>query len=108
MRLHNILSNEECIGKGTCAQPDVDQPWVEYQDGNDGEPNYYRDVWVDGHVAYMFGEHCEIRGYNEIERTVTLYGEQGEEHSEDNGYDGVFTIPYEQYVADFGIDWMVD
>ena len=103
VELHNTLSNEECIGKGTCAQIDVGQPWVHYEYGNDGEKDYYRDVFVDGHCAYMDGEYCKIRGYDLKKRTVTLYSENGESNAEN--WDGIFTIPYEQYVADFGMCW---
>jgi hypothetical protein len=103
MKLHDIFTNEQCIGKEACAQIDVGQPWVTYEDGNDGEKDYYRDVFVDGHCAYMHGEYCKIRGYDEEKETVTLYSECGEGNSEN--WDGIFTIPYEQYAADFGTIW---
>ena len=77
---------------------------VDYQEGNEGEEYYYRDVYVDGHCAYMDGESCTILSYDTKNNTVTLYNENAEGHAVDE-WDGVFTIPYEQYLADFGLDW---
>ena len=104
MRLHETLPNSECIGKVVRAQIEIGQPWVDYQEGNEGEVDYYRDVYVDGHCAYMDGESCTIQSYDTKNNTLTLYNENAEGHTVDE-WDGVFTIPYEQYVADFGIYW---
>ena len=108
MRLHNTLSNAECIGKAVHAFPNVGQPWVSYQDGNDGEEDYYRDVFVGKYCrcAYMFGEYCVIQSYDVSSNTVTLYNENAEINADgEDKWDGVFTISYEQYQADFGLQW---
>lgn len=104
MNLHNKLTNEECIGQKVCASIGKNLHWVKYSDGNNGEKDFYRDVFVDGHCAYMDGEVCEIRGYDEKAETITMYNESGEANADD--YDGIFTIPYKIYLHDFGQDWM--
>ena len=104
MRLHETLPNSECIGKVVCAQPDIGQPWVSYEDSSKGEKDYYRDVYVDGFCAYVFGESCTILGYDENRNTITLSNE-GARGDPGDDWGRVFTIPYEQYIADFGIYW---
>ena len=105
MKLHNELNNQECIGKEMCACIGENDPWVTYSDGNYGEKNYYKDVFVNGYCVYMDGEVCKIIGYDELAREVTMYCEYSDAHSTDDSYNGVYTIPYSQYVADFGLDW---
>ncbi len=105
MKLHNVLTNKECVGKGASARIDTGRSWVTYSDGNDGEKDFYRDVFVGNYYAYMQDEFCEIRDYDENKLTVTMYCQDGEANSE--GWDGVFTIPYEQYLADFGTGWHI-
>lgn len=103
MKLSNVLSNEQCIGKDVTAQPDHESEWVtaspcEYE-GGEGE--FYADVWgIDLNagqktILYMYGEVCTILGYNEDEKTVRLINRNGETDVE-------FEIPYSQYESDFG------
>jgi hypothetical protein len=102
IKLHNTLSNEDCIGKQISAQIDTNRDWVDYED-SDKEKDHYRSVAVGGRCVYMDGETCEIRDYDEVAETVTLYSDEAS--GIDDDYPDTFTIPYEQYVADFGIDW---
>jgi len=94
MKLSNYINNQECFNKVVTAQPNSDSPWVTCTDGNDGEENYYRDVYTDGILAYCDGESCIILGADNNNDTVALKNDEEQ----------VFSIPYEQYVADFGMN----
>jgi len=98
MKLHRTLTNGECIGRDMSASIGENCPWVQY----DGEHKF---VVINGHCAYMDGEVCRIVDYNEFTRTVTMYCEDGASNAVGE-FDGVFTIPYEQYLSDFGTEWM--
>lgn len=83
------LTNAACIGKHITVCPG-------HYDEMDTDSSY--DVYgPDGHVLYMLGEVVEIRGYDSKKQTVTLWNDQNEYGEE------LFTIPYVQYVRDFGI-----
>lgn len=73
------------------AQISTGRPWVIYSDGNDGEADYYRDVYIFGYVAYSDGECCEV--LRKGDDFVTLRNELSELET--------FTIPRAQYDADF-------
>jgi len=105
VRLHCTKPNEKCIGEEICASIDVGRSWIDYIEGNSGEPDYYREAWVYGDVAYMDGEVCKIVAYDERAGTVTMYCADGDCRGIDGNYLGIFTIPYKQYVGDFGLDW---
>lgn len=73
------------------------RPWVTYSPGNNGEPNFYRDVLDEyGNALYCDGEVCKL-----------IPWEHPEEHqnevfmtNEDNGV-AWFIISREQFEADF-------
>lgn len=73
------------------AQIELGCPWVTYSNGNDGEPDYYRDVYINGHVAYSHGERCDVlhKGPN----FVTLHNPNCDMET--------FSIPRAQYEVDF-------
>lgn len=105
MRLHNEIPNMKCIGKEVCASIDEDIVHDAYPIFTLDNQNYDRGaVYIDSHCAYMDGEICEIRGYDELNKTVTMYCEDGDAHSIGE-YDGVFTISYDRYMANFGTEW---
>ena len=102
MKLHNELSNKDCIGKTITACIGLNKSWVRYEDGNNGEKDYYRDVFgVDiltgkEDIVYMDSECCIIKGFNEEDKTIILR----------NDYQDIeFEIPYNQYKEDFGTNW---
>ena len=101
MKLHHILSNAECIGHNVCAEIEEGQPWVTYEDGGNIR-NHYRDVFVNGFCVYMDGENCRIVDFNTTDMTVTMFSFEVEHPAY-----ATFTIPYEQYLADFGTTWAV-
>jgi len=91
------LMNENCNGIRVSAEIGKNKDWVRYSDGNDGEKNYYCDALSeDGRTLYCDGEVCRIKGYNEEAQTVEL------SNYLNGAEDGEFTIPLEQFVADFG------
>jgi len=94
IKLSNHINNKKCYNRTITAQPEPESPWVTCEDGNDGEKDHYRDVWVDGILAYCFGETCIILGIDNSNNTVTL----------ENNEQQIFSIPYEQYVKDFGLN----
>ena len=102
MKLNNKLSNNDCIGKTVTAYIDLNKSWVRYEDGGNGEKDYYRDVFgVDiltgeRDIVYMHGESCIIKGFNTEDETVILRNDS--ENVE-------FKIPYHQYKEDFGTNW---
>lgn len=68
------------------------RPWVTYSPGNDGEPDYYRDVYKNDLLIYCYGETCEVM--EEGETSVTLL-------NRNFCINKVFTIPRSQFDADF-------
>ncbi len=82
------------VGEYVVAQPDTDKPWIIYEPSNDGEENYYRDVYCPrtGDLLYCYGEDCRIESYDEVNQMVTLYNEIPP---------CVFTISYKQFLEDF-------
>ena len=126
MRLHKHFSNEDCIGKGCSASIGLGRDWVDYSeevvDENDGDKvlqaeGHYRDVYVldeneVGLLAYCDGEYVEIVGFDEAAQTVTLRNDDCKKETgsktgggralSEGGYNAyIFTIPYEQFAADF-------
>ena len=100
MKLHNTFTNNECIGKMVTAQPGLNRSWITYSEGNNGEENYYRDAYINGILAYCYGEECKIKSYDEERNIITM--------SNDNLDDdniSIFNISYKQYIADFGTQW---
>ena len=86
-------SARELIDKEVVANIGLNKNWVRYSEGNDGEEDYYRDVWADGLLAYCEGESCKVIGINRMKETITL----------SNCEEQVFGIPYKQFKADFVI-----
>jgi len=84
---------EKEIGKEAIAQIGENLSRVQYSDSNDGEPQYYRDVYLKGILIYCEGESCKVKSYDNENQIVTLTNENN------NVLD--FTIPYEQYLEDF-------
>lgn len=102
MRLNDNLTNDECIGKKVTATIGLNKPWVKYSYGNNGEENYYRDVFGTdlftglGCIVYMDGESCIISEFDIETNSVVLR----------NDYEKIkFEIPFEQYKEDFGTCW---
>ena len=82
-------------GKRYVATIDVNQPWVEYSPNNDDDEsivdmNYYRDVFINGHLVYCDGESCECVGFDE-----------GMVFLRNTDVDMYFKISREQFEADF-------
>jgi len=102
VKLHNIFSNDNCIGKIVTAYPKLNETWIRYSDSNDGESNYYRDAFVNNVLVYCYGETCKIESYDEQQNTVTL----SNDNINDTEYPKIFTISYNQYMNDFGLQWM--
>jgi hypothetical protein len=116
MKLHKLFFNRDCIGKGCCASIGENRDWVCYSDAEYNEKDeliqaegHYRDVYIEGGLlAYCDGEYCEISGFDEVARTVTLKNDNDTENDRgralsmrgDNAFE--FTIPFEQFQADFG------
>lgn len=102
MKLHNKLSNNECIGKTITANIGLNKSWARYEDGNNEEKDYYRDVFRTdiltgkNDIVYMEGENCVIKGFNIENKTVYL---------KNNSENVEFEISYEQYKEDFGLNW---
>lgn len=73
------------------------QPWISYAEGNDGDPNVYRDyIDAGGRLHYCDGEICKVipwdnpeqhKGQIKLLNVLTEYGP--------------FVIPLEQFNADF-------
>lgn len=87
------MLNKNLINKEVTADIGLNKDWVNYSQGNNGEQDHYRDVWVDGILAYCYGETCIVEGINRSNATVTLTNNQKQ----------VFEIPYEQFKDDFKI-----
>lgn len=101
MKLHNRLSNKECIGKTITASLNENNAHiVRTFEGNPNNPEAY---WLDVYdkdtntIIYMDGETCTIVGYDEIKKEVFL--------SNDDCIIECIVIPYEQYILDFGLNW---
>lgn len=94
-----IKDLKNIIGKSFVAHPSEHNPWVVTEKSNNGEENYYRDVYGtdlntnNTVVVYMYGESCVVKGINKNDKTVTLF-------NSDNDY--LFEISFEQFQADFG------
>ena len=94
-----IKDLKSIIGESFTAHPNANSPWVVTEKSNDGEENYYRDVYgIDLNtnntvVIYMYGESCIVKDINKNDKTVTLL-------NSDNDY--LFEISFEQFQADFG------
>lgn len=89
-----ILPNDriDCkIGEQIVANIGLNRGWVEYSEGNNGEENYYRDVWINGVLAYCDGEICTIEKVDCDNQMIKL----------SNVEDRQFTIPYSQFKIDF-------
>lgn len=80
MKLHNTLTNTQCIGRTVTAQPDINREWITYSSSNNREENYYRDYYdkETGTICYMYGEVCKIEGFNNAKETVLLSNESNE------------------------------
>lgn len=78
------------IGKNFVAQMGEDCPHAQFDNGNDGEKNYYRDVWGEEGLLYCFGESCEV--LDVADNFITLKNEEE---------DLIFTISLEQFICDF-------
>jgi hypothetical protein len=87
------IDTRELIGQDVVASIGLNKEWVSYSEGNDGEEDYYRDVWVEGMLAYCDGESCKVEGINRKKETITLT----------NNEDNIFSIPFSQFEADFVI-----
>ena len=79
------------------AQIATGRPWITYDAGNNGDPNYYRDYYQGGVLRYMQGESLSVIKIDRKRNEVTLRNE-----SNDYGYER-FSIPKAQFDADFVI-----
>ena len=92
--------NKNFIGKEVTAAIGVGNDWIKYSDGNNGEPNYFRDYYEPetDMCCYMQGETCKIEGFNNEKETVLLSNINYEkEYCLE-----VFEISYKQFKSDFG------
>lgn len=81
-------------GQAYTALPDSSNHWVTSSIGNDGEVDYYRDVFDDGgQLSYCYGEHCELEDFTD-EGGVKLFNKSSGEG---------FWITQEQFVEDFAL-----
>lgn len=86
-----VAKKQQCI-----ADISENQDHVTYSDSDDGEENYYRDVFVDGFQSYSDGEVCTVEDTKED--SIVL--------SNDNACDDglhYFEISKEQFEKDFRI-----
>ena len=96
-----IKNLKNIIGESFTAHPSEKSPWVVTEKSNDGEENYYRDVYgtdlnSNNTVAiYMYGESCIVKAINESDKMITLL-------NPDENY--LFNISFEQFQADFGVN----
>ena len=82
------------VGKIYSAQPDPKNYWVRCEDGNDGEEDYYRDVFDNlGRLIYCDGEYMEVVEIDNDRKKVTLMNENNDEE--------YFEISVEQFIEDF-------
>lgn len=89
-----LLSKSMRIGQEVVSDVGLGNSWVSYSNGNDDEDNHYRDVWVDGELAYCDGEVCEIVGISDSGDVIDL---------ENRSESLVFSIGYKQFKKDFKI-----
>ena len=91
-------NKKSIIGRYVTAYPGEGKPWVKYESSDDGEKNYYRDVFSkeDNTLIYCYGETCMIEGFDNDGRIVTL----SNDNIDDSGK-VVFDISFEQFFADF-------
>lgn len=82
---------KDLIDKNFTADIGLNKAWVTYSDGNDGEEDYYRDVYTNGILAYCYGESCLVVGCDHERRVVFLT----------NPEEQIFEISYEQFKEDF-------
>lgn len=102
IKLNCFIDNKQCIDVIVTANPSPDNLWVRVEHNSNFPECPYCDVFDEnGAIIYMAGESCIIKSYDESKRTVTLCNEESE-------HNPVFTIPYSQYVADFGLQWHPD
>jgi hypothetical protein len=80
------------IGDYVTASIGLNKAWVTYTKSEEGEENYYRDVYKNDSIIYMEGEQCRIESINN--ETVTL-------SNENNDAQNIFTISHSQFVEDF-------
>jgi hypothetical protein len=74
-----------------------DRPWITYSDGNDGEPNYYRDAYsLGGTLMYCDGEVIDVTMMDETKVVFNnnLAGSDPDSNTE-------FEIPRGQFDMDF-------
>ena len=90
--------DEISVGLNVTASIDDNQPWVRYSEGNDGEPDWYRDVYIAGTLVYCDGEGCDIKAFDKEKAKVTLYNDAIDRETEE---ECTFTISFEQFLADF-------
>lgn len=84
------------VGEIYSAQPDPKNDWVRCEDGNDGEEDYYRDVFGDdGGLIYCDGESVTVVKVDYDKDVVTLFNEN---NNLENEY---FEISVEQFIEDF-------
>lgn len=93
------------IGTHVCAQPSPGSSWVRTENGSDGEPDYYLDVYEgrrisgDAGALYMDGESCTFLGVNGKTCSFDDVG-AGWVVLDNDGC--VFAVRPEQFEADFG------
>lgn len=87
------------IGQCITAYPKEGADWVECSSGDQGEKDYYRDVYCPktGRLLYCWGETCRVEGFN-IEYGVVKLSNGNIDNRE---YSPVFEISIEQFQADF-------
>jgi len=87
------------VGQSVSADLRLNRSWVTYSEGNDGEQNYYRDVFsqINGSLIYSYGETCIIESIDKSDRTITLSNND----IDDNDYPCMFKISIAQFEEDF-------
>lgn len=84
------------IGKEYVAELNAKNPWVICEDGNNGEKDYYKDVFDNlGRLMYCDGEFIKVEGKNHKKRTVIFTNENSDLEEE------YFEISVEQFIEDF-------
>lgn len=84
------------IGKEYVAELNAKNPWVRCEDGNNGEKDYYKDVFDNlGRLMYCDGEHMKVIEIDNDRKKVTLMNENNDIEEE------YFEISVEQFIEDF-------
>lgn len=84
------------VGIGYVAELNPKNPWVQCEDGNNGEKDYYKDVYDDiGRLMYCDGEYLKVIEIDKDRRTVTLMNDHNDMDIE------YFVISVEQFIEDF-------